>query len=71
MMKAKLGKVVLFVLGLVLLQQGIALGNSHIPQLQDQAALVARHDLDPAALFYMEVDMALAAEREVRSKIGK
>lgn len=68
-MKAKLFKVVLFLAGLVLLQQAIALGNRHNAQLHDQAGLVSRYDIDPAALFYMELDLALAAEKTIRKKL--
>jgi hypothetical protein len=60
--------VVLFLLGLALLQQGIAFGNLHVRQLEKGAAVIADNDIDPSTLFYMESPLALRAEKIVRQR---
>jgi hypothetical protein len=69
-MKAKLGKCMLFLLGLVALQQGIAFGNGHVDRLGRQAAVIEANDIDPAAIFYTESPLALAAEKRVRHRVN-
>jgi hypothetical protein len=68
--KSKVVKLVLFLLGLVVLQQGIALGTQRFPALDRQLAVIAEKDIDPSALFYTESPLALAAEKNLRSKIN-
>lgn len=67
-MKTKLAKITLFILGLVILQQGIAWGSS-FGQLRQQTIIINERDIDPAALFYTESVIALSAEKQVRRKI--
>lgn len=68
-MTRKLIKLGLFLLTLTALQQLIALGNQQVSQLRDQSLVVSNNNLDPSALFYMEIDMALAAEKSVRKAL--
>ena len=70
-MKAKLGKCVFFILGLIVLQQGIALGNAHFDLLGRQAGVIERNNIDPAALFYTDSPLALAAEKRVRTQVAQ
>ena len=68
-MKGKAAKLVLFLVGLVVLQQGIALGTQRFPALGRQSAVIADNNIDPSALFYTESPLALAAEKRVRNKL--
>lgn len=70
-MKVKLGKIVLFLAGLFVLQQGIAFGSSRFGQLNAQVQLIENHDIDPSAMFYMESDLALKAQRQVRLQLSE
>jgi len=67
-MKIKLIKSVLFLVSLLMLQQGIAYSN-RFDTLSQHTAIVEENDIDPAALFYMESKMALDAEKRVRSQL--
>ena len=53
----------------ILLQQAIALGFTHSEQVARQRQVMEASDIDPAALFYTENPLALAAEKEVRHRI--
>lgn len=70
-MKAAAVKLVLFLAGLVILQQGIAFGHAHVDRLGRQAAVIADNDIDPSALFYTESRLALKAEKTVRRAIQR
>ena len=59
----------LFLIGLVLLQQGIARATIKVDVLHAQSDLIAEKNIDPTALFYTESDLALRAEKEVRRRI--
>jgi len=61
-MKSKLLYCMLLITGLVLLQQVIAATTSHVPVMERQSALIMANDLDPSALFYIEIAQALDAE---------
>ena len=65
-MKIKFFKSVLFLVSLLVLQQGIALSNSQFDQMRKQAEVVKKNDIDPSALFYTESKLALQAEKNVR-----
>jgi hypothetical protein len=67
-MKVKIIKSVLFLVSLLMLQQGIAYSN-RFDTLSQHSAVIKENDIDPAALFYMESKMALDAEKRVRSKL--
>jgi len=69
-MKSKLLYCMLLITGLVLLQQVIAATTSHVPVMERQSALIMAKDLDPSALFYMEIDQALDAEKQVRRTLA-
>lgn len=67
----KLLVVACFLVGLVLLQQGIERGIMGNEGLSAHYQVVADHDIDPAALFYTESRLALAAEKEVRRRMNR
>ncbi len=69
-MKEKILKSVLFLVALVFLQQGIALGSNY-GQMKKQVGLIKENNIDPSALFYMESTLALRAEKKVRKSINK
>ena len=54
---------------LFLLRQGLLWLDSNLDIRTQQAALIEQHALDPAALFYTELEAALAAEKRVRSLV--
>ena len=55
---------------LALLRQGLELLNAGVPALREQTGLIAARGIDPAALFYTESPLALAAEKRVRRGIA-
>ena len=59
----------LFLIVLVLLQQGIARVTIKVDVFRAQSDLIADKNIDPSALFYTESDLALSAEKEVRRRI--
>ena len=59
----------LFLMALVLLQQGIARATIKVDVFHAQSDLIAEKNIDPSALFYTESDLALNAEKEVRRRI--
>ena len=59
----------LFLIVLVLLQQGIARATIKVDVFQAQSDLIIEKNIDPSALFYTESDLALNAEKEVRRRI--
>ena len=62
----------LFLIILVLLQQGIARATIKVDVFRAQSDLIAEKNIDPSArptLFYTESDLALNAEKEVRRRI--
>jgi hypothetical protein len=65
-MKIKFFKSVLFLVSLLVLQQGITLSTSQFDQMRLQAEVVQKNDIDPAALFYTDSKLALQAEKNVR-----
>lgn len=69
-MTSKLLCSLLFIIGLVLLQQVIAATTSHVQVMERHSALIMANDLDPSALFYMEIDQALDAEKQVRRTLA-
>lgn len=71
MMKTKFVKVCVFLLALVILQQGLSLTANHSRQWSEQVAIIEQQDIDPAAIFYIESDLALAAEKKVRQQISE
>lgn len=56
--------------GLVLLRAGIAELRQESPVMQAQRLLILERGIDPAALFYTELPLALAAEKEVRRRLA-
>jgi len=68
-MTLKFIKLGLFLLALIALQQLIAVANHQVGQLHEQSLVVSNNNLDPSALFYMEIDMALVAEKSVRKAL--
>jgi hypothetical protein len=69
-MKVKVTGLLLFLAGLIVLQQVIAFGNQRIEVLEMQSAVIKDRDIDPSALFYTESRLALAAEKQMRHKIS-
>ena len=59
----------LFLIVLVLLQQGIARATIKVDVFHAQSDLITEKNIDPSALFYTESDLALSAEKEVRRRI--
>lgn len=70
-MKTKFGKSVLFILALLMLQQGIAFSGNYFDQWQKQSDVIQIYDIDPSALFYMESKLALNAEKQMRKKVSE
>jgi len=68
-MTLKFIKLGLFLLALTALQQLIAVANHQVGQLHEQSLVISNNNLDPSALFYMESDMALVAEKSVRKAL--
>lgn len=68
-MRSRLRTLVLFIAGVALLRQGIALIDAHSSVRRAQAAAVEQHGIDPRALFYAESRVALAAEKDFRKKL--
>lgn len=60
----------LFVTALALLRSSILLLDATVAVRAEHSALVHHHDIDPAALFYTDSAQALAAEKQVRSRIA-
>lgn len=61
----------LFVAALLALRQGILWLDAHLDIRGDQTAVIVSRGIDPAALFYTQVDLALRAEKSVRSSIAR
>lgn len=61
----------IFMAGLILLQQTIAFSSNHSPHINQQTLLIENQDIDPSALFYMESKLALNAEKSVRKMINE
>lgn len=59
----------IFLAGILALQLFLHFGVRHLPQLQQQTAIIESRDIDPAALFYTESRLALQAEKQVRQQI--
>lgn len=55
--------------GLLVLQQGITLLDALSPLRQEQRQLAETLEIDPAALFYTEVPMALAGSRLISDRL--
>lgn len=55
--------------GLLVLQQGITLLDALSPLRQEQRQLAETLDIEPAALFYTEVPLALAGGRLIRDRL--
>ena len=51
---------------LLLLRQGLFWLDNNLDIRRQQAALIEQQALEPAALFYTELEAALAAEKRVR-----
>ena len=61
----------MFCLGLLLLQQAIALGTDRSESLDRQVTMIEANNIDPAAMFYTECDLLLDAEKKVSERINK
>ncbi|MDT8398039.1 MAG: hypothetical protein RQ899_05435 [Pseudomonadales bacterium] len=59
----------LFLLSLLLLQQGIVLLDRVVPAFGTQAGIIMERDIDPAALFYTQSPLALNAEKKIRKSL--
>jgi hypothetical protein len=59
----------LFIGTLLGLRQGLLWIDTHLAVRHDQSALIAAHNIDPAALFYTQSTLALKAEKSVRRLI--
>lgn len=68
-MKKRLVGILIFVGGMVLLQQMAVLLGEHQPTFRAQKELIINRDMDPAIFFYTESEEALKAEKQVRSKM--
>ena len=68
-MKEKLLRMLIFCFSVLILQQGIAIGNDNIVLMGDHARVVEVNDIDPSALFYTEIDLALNAEKNIRKSL--
>jgi len=60
-----------FIAALIMLQQLIAYGNNNFHHLQAQSSIIKANYIDPSALFYMEIKLALSAEKTVRKSINE
>jgi hypothetical protein len=69
-MKERILKTVLFIMGLIVLQQGIAFSSNQFIQLNEQTAIIESNDIDPSAIFYTDSKLALAAEKSVRRRLN-
>jgi hypothetical protein len=67
----KIFNILFFVTALVLLQQAIVQGNNNVDVFKAQTTLITEKNIDPAALFYTESELALKAEKEVRNRIAQ
>ena len=54
---------------LLCLRQGLALLDAALPLRQQQQHLMQQHNIEPAALFYTEVDAALTGSRRIRQQL--
>lgn len=68
-MHSKTAGILLCITALLLLRQGIAWVDGHLDIRRQQAGIIRARDIDPAALFYTESALALAAEKEVRASL--
>ena len=64
-MRRRLLATLLLLAGIGVLQQALAWGVAGNDQLARQRLLIEQRDIDPAALFYTESPLALAAEKRV------
>jgi len=67
--KHKILHLLFFLAGIILLQQGISFSNLRVSFMGKHSRVVVEKDIDPSALFYMESDLALAAEKNIRDKL--
>lgn len=70
-MKQKLLRMFIFCFSVLVLQQSIAIGNDYFVLMGNHARVVEVNDIDPSALFYTEVDIALNAEKNIRASLNK
>ena len=70
-MTKKLVHFSLFILLLILLQQGIALNTQSVAGLSEFTQTVRQQDIDPSVMFYMESEIALKAEKDIRMILEK
>src|SRR5690554_4716446 len=56
--------------GLLALRQAIVLLGSLLPAVEAQQALTQARGIHPADLFYTQVPLALAAEKDVRRRVA-
>lgn len=68
-MKKRLVGILIFVGGMVLLQQMAVLLGEYQPTFRAQKELIINRDMDPSIFFYTESEEALKAEKQVRSKM--
>ena len=68
-MKEKLLRMLIFCFSVLVLQQSIAIGNDYFVLMGDHARVVEVKDIDPSALFYTEIDLALKAEKNIRKSL--
>ncbi|GEM_PF-987848 len=54
-----------FLTALIFLQQSIAFFINNVDHLAGQSNIINQKDIDPSALFYMESDLALKAEKQM------
>ena len=59
-----------FIGALLLARQGVLLLEARSTAFRDYREGVESHQLEPAALFYTEIPLALWAEKEVRRRAG-
>jgi len=54
-----------FLTALIFLQQSIAFFINNVDHLAGQSNIINQKDIDPSALYYMESDLALKAEKQM------
>ena len=65
----RLLKVVLFVIIILVLQQGIHYTSLHF--FQEEREVIDTNNMDPALFFYTDSEHAMTAEKEVRELINE
>lgn len=69
--KIRTAKTIGFILGMVLIQQGVSWLGGHFSPYREQQEIILRHGMDPSVFFYTESEQALKAEKQVRKKVRK